>query len=1074
MNDLNTNDDKIEPAREMDVFINANPKQPRIIEVPLKGTTDQFLEIDCAALPEDCTELSEALEAEEAEKAFWTRLAFEYNRQGMVDQAIELLLKGLEARAVASDQSNKLTLHAMLASLYIQKSRSAPRTAHKDELVAEAKTKDVFIRLAQDHHSSAIRIDRDWGLNQMEQAILALGKIGSGKADNDKLSLDQAAKLFEDVLKHKDGNLIALMGKARILYAKSNYKAALRIYQRVMQSQPDFQPDPRIGIGMCFWQLKWREDARAAWERSLELNPECPTSLMLLGIYYLEKSYRSVNDTTLFIQTYQKAMQFVSQARKRNTTIPMAGVVLAGYLFMKKETAKVFKLAEQVMSYSSLASITSEAFYWMARCHHHTGNMQQAINYYRRAKELNPDSLLASIGIGQMQLITRDWPSATLTFEKLAQNSPRCMEVHTILGAIYDRNSRDPTFKSDKKHDRIRARNSYDRAAKFFDDLPNQPFEDHLNIFLARSRLLEDENLDSSLNALEQVSKLYQDNDTPVTPEILNNMGVLNYEKGRYDHARVFYQDGLTLCVTLKNQDASKDLDALITTLTYNLGRLEEQSGNLDAARSAFTNILSRHPDYVEARVRLCMLDMHKEPLEVIARTVKQIYEGDPDNLDVRALHGWCLSKGKRAEEFETKHYTHTLRHFDRHDIYSLTAMGNVHLRQAKEMRITSEPEKEKRKKLYERAVEFFEKALQLDNKNAYAAQGVAIALAEEKKFDKAIQILMKVRETVNDPSVHLNLGHCLAETKEYSRAIESFTNAAKLSSGDKQKEVWACQGHVWAHMGKTQNSSEAFKMALKYNKMLLGLSPDNAYHRYNLAYLHNEYAQTLLRKPAGPDRPVESLEAALVDLDTAIEIFGELLKSSHPPHPTQVIQQRMNMCKNTLKGRLERAIIEQQEYETASLARRDEATRKREAEQRKREEKEVALRQEQEERNRVIAEERREMQEQLKAIAERRKQEEDEQHSGSDTEKKPKRKKRSKKDASSIDRTDVTGDVSDGDEEIPSKKRKMVSKKQLSKARIDDSDDDMADVEPSEVQPSAEQSDTEVGGDDDLFGENE
>ena len=37
------------------------------------------------------------------------------------------------------------------------------------------------------------------------------------------------------------------------------------------------QPDPRIGIGQCFWHLKMKSDARAAWERALELVPPSKT-----------------------------------------------------------------------------------------------------------------------------------------------------------------------------------------------------------------------------------------------------------------------------------------------------------------------------------------------------------------------------------------------------------------------------------------------------------------------------------------------------------------------------------------------------------------------------------------------------------------------------------------------------------------------------------------------------------------------------------------------------------------------------------------------------------------------------
>jgi len=80
---------------------------------------------------------------------------------------------------------------------------------------------------------------------------------------------------------------------------------------------------------------------------------------------------------------------------------------------------------------------------------------------------------------------------------------------------------------------------------------------------------------------------------------------------------------------------------------------------------------------------------------------------------------------------------------------------------------------------MYERAIEFFDKAIQLDPQNAYAAQGVGIAMVEDKKdYATALQIFTKVKESIKDASVHINLGHINCELKQYSRGIEnaSFT----------------------------------------------------------------------------------------------------------------------------------------------------------------------------------------------------------------------------------------------------------------------------------------------------------
>ena len=60
-------------------------------------------------------------------------------------------------------------------------------------------------------------------------------------------------------------------GQANILYTRRNFKEALRLFQDVLRYNPNCQPDPRIGIGLCLWAIDDKVKARAAWQRSLEV-----------------------------------------------------------------------------------------------------------------------------------------------------------------------------------------------------------------------------------------------------------------------------------------------------------------------------------------------------------------------------------------------------------------------------------------------------------------------------------------------------------------------------------------------------------------------------------------------------------------------------------------------------------------------------------------------------------------------------------------------------------------------------------------------------------------------------------
>lgn len=59
--------------------------------------------------------------------------------------------------------------------------------------------------------------------------------------------------------------------QARILYSQRKPKEALFEFQSILKVAPRSKPDPRIGIGMCFWVLGSKHQASAAWRRSLEI-----------------------------------------------------------------------------------------------------------------------------------------------------------------------------------------------------------------------------------------------------------------------------------------------------------------------------------------------------------------------------------------------------------------------------------------------------------------------------------------------------------------------------------------------------------------------------------------------------------------------------------------------------------------------------------------------------------------------------------------------------------------------------------------------------------------------------------
>jgi RNA polymerase-associated protein CTR9 len=194
---------------------------------------------------------------------------------------------------------------------------------------------------------------------------------------------------------------------------------------------------------------------------------------------------------------------------------------------------------------------------------------------------------------------------------------------------------------------------------------------------------------------------------------------------------------------------------------------------------------------------------------------LKQALSSQNSNLNLRAFYTYFLlhyTPPKSAKDFIFA----TLKDHDKYDVYSLCAAGWIMYHQAREHRdhIQNQPRDnrdltpsqtkeirdlilkaaEERRKGFQRSAEFYEKALQLDPLCAFAAQGLAIVTAEDalgslsnaappsadegqKRIDNArdaLDVFAKVRESINDGSVYLNMGHCYFARDEFDRAIES------------------------------------------------------------------------------------------------------------------------------------------------------------------------------------------------------------------------------------------------------------------------------------------------------------
>lgn len=164
----------------------------------------------------------------------------------------------------------------------------------------------------------------------------------------------------------------------------------------------------------------------------------------------------------------------------------------------------------------------------------------------------------------------------------------------------------------------------------------------------------------------------------------------------------------------------------------------------------------------------------------------------DESNVAVRSVYTkFLISIGsyKEAHHFATQ----TLKFGQ--DVYTFTALGWLHFTLGREAK--SSAELADRPKQFLRSAEAYERALSIDPTNAVAAQGLAIALAEDTLTPKALQppqgsaeeaklrarlagqaltVFGRIKDSLPEGAVNVNIGHCYFLRNEEERAIEAVS----------------------------------------------------------------------------------------------------------------------------------------------------------------------------------------------------------------------------------------------------------------------------------------------------------
>ncbi|CAI2348402.1 unnamed protein product [Caenorhabditis sp. 36 PRJEB53466] len=806
----------------------------------------EVIEINCAELPNG-NEVLSILEAEEAKLSYWIEVALEYYRHGRVEPFMMILeaagsRAGLEYTGVKQDQMRALDI---LAAYWM--------TQGYKEKSKEKKT-DFFSKATVLFNTADKIAMYEWS----HLTVRAWFYLFEREKSTNKYEL--ADQQFNYVVKTYPQNVLSLVGKAVIAFNKKDYKTCVYYYRKAIRQRRHSIADLRVGIGYCFAKMGLTEKAKMAFERALELEHTNVSAMCGLAIILLN---------TLDPDSFKMAITLFGKAYNLQPDHPVVLVHLANHFFFKGDTERSSGLAWHAAQYTECEAIKAEAYFQMGRTKHISGQYEQAYKMYYQARQANNgEHTLAHYGLGQMLIHKNEIDEAIKCFEVVHSRLPNNTDTMKILGSLYAHvQLNDQTMMNEARQ------KGRDVLTKYL-AIHSDDYEASIDL----AQLLEASDPKKSLELYETAIHLLEtiENIQP-QPEMLNNVGALYMTMQQYERAEKYFKKSKErLEEQLSTGESSQLLSrrtaperSHLLTIRYNLARCLELLCRTAEAEQMYKDIVAECPGYIDGYLRLGCITRDRHQVYESSLWMKNGVQFDQSNPVVWTLIGnlhfakseWMPAQ-KKFELILSKIYNNKTP-----DPYSLVALGNVWFEQL----LNPSRKKEDEKKYIDRALQMYQKALKLQPKNMYAANGIGCVLAYKRNWADAHDVFSQVRESTSDfYDVWVNIAHVCMEREQWMKAVQWYSSAMKRFRKDGDPGLLHYIAKAYYRAGMLKEAKEALEKA-----MLEQL--DNTQIKFNYAIVMKKKAKEILR---GQKMSSSEVNLAIADLTFSERIFNYIAQT--------------------------------------------------------------------------------------------------------------------------------------------------------------------------------------------------
>ncbi|KAH9801930.1 protein CTR9-like [Citrus sinensis] len=660
--------------------------------------------------------------------------------------------------------------------------------------------------------------------------------------------------------------------------------------KRALQVHPSCPGAIRLGIGLCRYKLGQLGKARQAFQRALQLDPENVEALVALAVMDLQANEAA---------GIRKGMEKMQRAFEIYPYCAMALNYLANHFFFTGQHFLVEQLTETALAVTNHGPTKSHSYYNLARSYHSKGDYEKAGLYYMASvKEINKphEFIFPYYGLGQVQLKLGDFRSALTNFEKVLEIYPDNCETLKALGHIYVQ-----LGQIEKAQELLR------KAAKI------DP-RDAQVAFIDLGELLISSDTGAALDAFKTARTLLKKAGEEVPIEVLNNIGVIHFEKGEFESAHQSFKDALGdgIWLTLLDSktktyviDASasmlqfKDMQLFHrfendgnhvelpwnkVTVLFNLARLLEQIHDTVAASVLYRLILFKvnealkvNGKYPNALSMLGDLELKNDDWVKAKETFRAASDATDGKdsyatLSLLNIHLICLvgfGKGnwnyfaalrneKRAPKLEATHLEKAKELYTRDD-KSQSGSGSGKAKPGLDFAMATQ-------------------VIVQHTSNLYAANGAGVVLAEKGQFDVSKDLFTQVQEAasgsvfVQMPDVWINLAHVYFAQGNFALAMKMYQNCLR-------KFYYNTDAQILLYLARTHYEAEQWQDCKKSLLRAIHLAPSNYTLRFDAGVAMQKFSASTLQKTR---RTADEVRSTVAELENAVRVFSHLSAASN------------------------------------------------------------------------------------------------------------------------------------------------------------------------------------------------